>query len=224
MYLEVITEDWGRTQRGSIRSYEEFLRLRQRRLAYANSYRNEMLGPLDLGFRDRIPELRGGNYIPNSSRGLAVLHMLRGILRNRSEDGEQQFRDILADFLETHAGGVASTRGFIAAVERNTGEDWGWFFDQWVYDVGVPAYEWFHTLAVEPDADGLYLLEISMTQRGVPESFRMPVTFGLEHRHEETELLNFVMDRPSKAFTVRLPSRPVKVTFDPNHDLLFVKE
>jgi hypothetical protein len=153
-----------------------------------------------------------------------VIYMLRSILENRFEDDGQRFNAILADFINTHAGKPASTRDFIAAVERNTGEDWGWFFDQWVSSADVPNYNWAHTLAVEPDADGLYLLEIWLQQGGVPEGFRMPVTFGLEYEDAEPELLHLVMDQPSKTFTVQLPTKPVEVIFDPYQDLLFVKE
>lgn len=248
MYLEAVTESWDPRQKGVIGTYDEYLRLKQRRLAYATSHRNQRLGPLDLGFRDIVPELISGppssnsmsisnrgssppppppqrrNLLTNSSKGPAVLHMLRGILMGRSEDGARQFNAILGDFIETHAGGTATTRDFIAAVEQRTGEDWGWFFDQWVFGTDVPSYEWAHTVSPEPDADGQYVLEIRMEQRGVSPDFRMPVTFGLEYGDAEAELLHFEMERPSKTFTVRLPKRPVKVTFDPNHDLLYVKE
>ncbi len=222
MYLEVITEGWGRMQRGSIKSYEEFIRLRQRRLAYANSYRFERLGPLDVSFRDRIPGVISGGY--NKSKGMAVLHMLRGILTGQSEDGELLFNAILADFLKAHAGKTASTRDFIATVERMTGEDWGWFFDQWVYGMDIPTYIWSHEVTQEPAADGLYELKIKMEQRGVSPGFRMPVTFGLEYGNADPEVLHLELDQPAKTFTLRLPNRPVKVTFDPYHDLLYVME
>ncbi len=159
-----------------------------------------------------------------SEKRREVLYMLRGILRNHFEDGDERFNAILADFLNTCAGRPASTRLFIAAVEHNTNEDWDWFFDQWVCGSEVPTYDWGHTLSVNPDADGLYLLEIWMRQDGVPEGFRMPVTFGLEYEDAEPELLHFDMNLPSKTFSVRLPNRPTQVIFDPYQDLLFVKE
>jgi len=215
MYLEAASGDWGLVKRGPIKDYQELLRLRQRQLASATATRFKLLGPLDVGFRERIPGVTPPGY--NRSKGLSVLHMLNGMLGDR-------FEPVLATFLRTHAGGSASTRDFIAMVEQETGEDWGWFFHQWVYNTGVPAYEWTHTLAEAPDADGLYQLDISMTQADVPEGFRMPVTFGLEYGAANEERLTFEMDQPSKTHTVRLPRRPVKVTFDPEHFLLYVKE
>ncbi len=217
LYLEMVTEGWGLRQRGSIPNYDELIRLRQRQWAYASPYHYYRLGPLDVGFRDWIPG------VPSAYYGMSVLHMLRGILMGRSEDGAGLFNAILADFLKAHAGGTASTRDFIATVNRQTGEDWGWFFDQWVYRTGVPTYGWSHSLSEEPDADGLYLLEISMTQQGVAADFRMPVTFGLEYGDAQPELLQFLMDQPSKTFSARLPFKPMKVTFDPDHDLLYTK-
>jgi len=164
------------------------------------------------------------SLLRRSEKRKEVLYMLRAILRNRFADGDERFEAILADFLNTCAGKPASTRDFIAAVERTTGEDWDWFFDQWVCSAEVPNYKWGHTMAVEPDADGHYQLEIWLEQGGVPEGFRMPVTFGLEYEDAEPEVLHFDLDQPSKTFTVRLPRKPAKITFDPHHDLLFVKE
>jgi hypothetical protein len=221
MYLEAVTQYWDIRQRGSIKNYDELVRLRQRRLAYANSYLNRRLGPLDVGFRDIVPELTT-SY--NHSKGMAVLHMLRGILKGRSEDGDRQFKAILADFLKSNLGKTASTAEFIATVERQTSEDWGWFFDQWVYGTEIPTYTWSHGVTPEPAADGLYELTIDMEQRGVSPGFRMPVTFGLEYGDAGPELLHLQMDQPSKTFTARLPFKPKKVTFDPNHELLFVVE
>lgn len=224
LYLEAVTGGWGITRRGAISSYDEFIRLRQRRLAYANAELSQQLGPLDVGFRYSTPELFGRSYLRSSSKGIAVLHMLRGILHNQSEDGDVRFKAILADFLKTHAGGTASTRDFIAAAERVTGEDWDWYFDQWVYLTGIPSYSWSHTLAEAPGADGRWRLEIALEQRGVSEGFRMPVPFGLEYGDGDTEVLPLVLDRPSKTFTLDLERRPASVTFDPNHELLYVRE
>ncbi len=266
------------TTRLGDKTYEQLFRRR-----YDSHRRDHWSGPLELGFRARLPEMIprrvsyfstsfssagfvsaapptrvGSNHtstselnsqafmgavrtnfgdrriqpfpswqrllLRKSEKRREVLYMLRSILENRFEDDGQRFNAILADFINTHAGKPASTRDFIAAVERNTGEDWGWFFDQWVSCADVPNYNWTHTLAVEPDADGLYLLEIWLEQGGVPEDFRMPVTFGLEYEEGDPELLQFVMDQPSKTFTVQLPTKPVEVIFDPYQDLLVVKE
>ncbi len=63
-----------------------------------------------------------------------------------------------------------------------------------------------------------------MEQKRVSPGFRMPVTFGVEYTDKEKELLHFEMDQPTKTFTANLPFKPIKVTFDPNHDLLFFVE
>ncbi len=236
MYLEALTENWDVEQMGPIPDYDRYFQVRQHQLAYATYHHNEMIGPLNLGFRDIVPEVivfgpryssspvayLKRNFLYNSKKGLAVLHMLRGILSNRSETGAQQFNAILADFLKTHAGGTASTRDFIAAVERVTDEDWDWFFDQWVYSSGVPIYTWAHSRAVEPDASDLYLLEIQMQQDGVSPDFRMPVTFWLEFEDADPQILSAEMDQQSKTFTVLLPTKPVEVIFDPYQELLYV--
>ncbi len=221
MYLDMITENWNRRQRGPIKNYDEFLRLRQRRLAYAYTYQFTRLGPLDVGFRAIVPEFMTSR---RSSKGMTVLHMLRGILMGQSEDGARQFNAILAEFLKSNLGKTVSTTEFIATVERQTGEDWGWFFQQWVYGTEIPTYTWSHEVTAEPAADGMYVLEIRMEQKRVSPNFRMPVTFGLEYKDADPELLHFQMDQPSKTFTARLPFKPLKVTFDPHYELYYFVE
>lgn len=245
--------------------------------------RNHWLGPLDVGFRDRLPEMimrrsyhfaatfssagfdshlplettgigpgstaaRGSqaslttvrtnlgdcrfkptpawqrHLLQNRTRRQEVLYMLRDILRTRYDDGDERFAAILADFLKTCAGRPASTRLFIAAVEHNTGEDWDWYFDQWVYGTAVPTYNWGYGVFAEPDDDGRYRLDITMTQSAVPDDFRMPVTFGLEYEDADPEVLHIFMDQPSKTFSVELERKPTSVTFDPYQQLLYVKE
>jgi len=281
MYMEA-TAEWNPKKKAFTRLGDKsWEKLFQRR--YDSHRRDHWTGPLELGFRAKLPEMirrriyrfsmsfsssgfdssapldrvdsnltstavRGSQasmatvrtnlgdcrFTPlppwqrflllKSEKRREVLYMLRAILRNRFADGDERFNAILADFLNTCAGKPASTRLFIAAVEHNTNEDWDWFFDQWVGRSEVPTYDWAHTLSVEPEEDGKYRLEVWLQQSGVPEGFRMPVTFALEYEEADPELLHFEMDQPSKTFTVRLPNRPAQVIFDPYQDLLYVKE
>ncbi|MEP7376405.1 MAG: M1 family aminopeptidase [Chitinophagaceae bacterium] len=73
------------------------------------------------------------NY-PNS-RGSLVLHMLRKQL------GEENWRKAIRQYVHSNAGKTVTTDDLLKAVETATGKKMGWFFEQWVYKMGHPAFE-----------------------------------------------------------------------------------
>ncbi len=97
-----------------------------------------------------------------------VLHMLRHVT------GDDAFFASLARWRQRWAGASATTEDFRAAAESVTGRDLGWFFAEWVYGIGAPAYEvgWRPVSAAGRD----YLeLEVTQTQRSDFPTFAMPV-------------------------------------------------
>ena len=73
----------------------------------------------------------------------------------------------------------ASTADFRRVVERHTGADMGWFFDQWVYGTALPTYRVAYR--TEPMEDGQFRVRLQVQQEGVPDRFLMyvPVTLDL---------------------------------------------
>ncbi len=65
-------------------------------------------------------------------RGALTLNALR------AEVGDDTFFNILREYYQRHAQGVASTDDFIAAAERVSGRDLGEFFDAWLYREEMP--------------------------------------------------------------------------------------
>ncbi|MBN1510809.1 MAG: hypothetical protein JXB13_02250 [Phycisphaerae bacterium] len=74
------------------------------------------------------------------NKGAWVLHMLRHVV------GDAAFFDALAVYRAAHEGRSANTEDFRAAVESVHGQDLDWFFQEWIYDPGVPYYRygWRH--------------------------------------------------------------------------------
>ena len=72
------------------------------------------------------------------NKGAWVLRMLRG------EIGDEAFFDTLRTYHERFKNSVASTADFQAVAEEVSGQDLGWFFDQWVYGQRIPnlAVNW----------------------------------------------------------------------------------
>jgi aminopeptidase N len=84
----------------------------------------------------RVPEddlfslLNSNSY----NKGGQVLHMLRGLL------GDESFFRAVREYYQSHVNGTAQTRDLQAVFERVSGQELGWFFDQWIYRPGYPIF------------------------------------------------------------------------------------
>lgn len=104
-------------------------------------------------------------------KGALVLEMLRGLL------GADAFDQALRAYGQAHAHGAVGTADLVAAVEESTGQDWSWYFDQWVYQADDPVLEvGLHQRAV---AGGV---QVDLHARQVNEAgtWRLPLQWRLE--------------------------------------------
>ncbi|MCC6659308.1 MAG: hypothetical protein IT437_00320 [Phycisphaerales bacterium] len=69
-------------------------------------------------------------------KGAWVLHQLRHIV------GDQAFFDILAQYRAQYEGSAATTDDFAAVASAVAGQDLSWFFQEWVYGIGAPTYQY----------------------------------------------------------------------------------
>jgi len=100
-----------------------------------------------------------------------VLHMLRGVV------GTENFFDILASYRQRYAGLTATTSDFEEVASEVWGSDLGWFFDEWVYGGGAPAYVLGRR---EHEIGGRRYLELSLSQTQSEDAFTMPVEIATE--------------------------------------------
>jgi aminopeptidase N len=82
---------------------------------------------------DNFSRIFSSNY--SYRKGAWVVHQLRHVV------GDQVFFDILAAYRAAYAYDSAITEEFRAVAESVYGDDLSWFFDEWIYDIGAPAYE-----------------------------------------------------------------------------------
>ncbi len=97
-------------------------------------------------------------------KGAWVLHLARHYVAD-----DDLFFAALRTFQETHRGGLASTDDLRHAFEQVTEQEWGRFFDEWVYGTGSPRLEGH--VAVHQDRLQVEVInEVSATR-----SFRVPL-------------------------------------------------
>jgi aminopeptidase N len=96
-----------------------------------------------------------------------------------------------------------------------------WFFNEWVYDTGIPAY----TLKTEVRAlaSGQYIIQGTIMQSDVPEDFEMPVrVVALYVRDKQTALGQVVVGAGGARFKFIAPRKPMRVAIDDENLLAVV--
>ena len=166
--------------------YARIWRTQQKSLQEKNQFgfRPIDIGPLTMGFR--VNSSRTGDLYSTLiyDKGSFVLHMLRMMMWDR-KTGDQNFKEMMRDFVSTYSNRPASTEDFKAMVEKHItpamnvegNGKMDWFFDEWVYGTELPKYDF--TYNVSNDSSG-EVLNFKLTQSNVSPGFRMLVPLYAE--------------------------------------------
>ncbi|HVZ18573.1 MAG TPA: M1 family aminopeptidase, partial [Terriglobales bacterium] len=151
----------------------------------AMGFRGIDAGPLTLGYR--LATTKTGN-IPRSliyPKGAFVLHMVRMMMWN-PQNGDQNFREFMQDFVKTYYNRSASTEDFKEVLEKHMqpnmdlegNHKMDWFFNEYVFGTAFPSYKFDYSF--EPIQGGM-TMKFKITQSNVDDNFRMllPVYFEL---------------------------------------------
>jgi aminopeptidase N len=156
--------------------------------------------------KDLFKLLNRNNY----QKGAWVLHMLRRVV------GDEKFFAGVADYYRTYRDSNALTEDFRRVMERHAGRPLDWFFRQWIYEPGFPAYD----AAWSWDEPSKRLrLRVKQTQAGAP--FRAPLDVEFRDggaaaaRRETVEVSG-----REQTFDFKLERRPAAVALDPDEWVL----
>lgn len=146
-------------------------------------------------------------------KGAWVLHQLRHVA------GETTFFQILADYRALYEGSAATTDDFAAVASATYGQDLTWFFDQWVYQIGAPAYRYGWD-SVNVEGQEYLHVKIEQTQTAsYPNVFTMPVdlvaTIG-----GSPQTLTVWNDARSQRFVLPVSATTSSVQIDPQQWIL----
>jgi aminopeptidase N len=146
---------------------------------------------------------------PNTTyhKGGAVVHTLR------EQVGNEAFWKGINAYLNRHKFGSVETTDLRRAMEEASGQDLGWFFDQWVYGTGAPRLTVRQTYS--PRARTL-TLAVTQTQRAdalTPAAFRLPLTVSVATANGSTDHQIDVTKRV-QTFTLPVAQRPRSVEID----------
>jgi aminopeptidase N len=185
---------------------------------YLDDY--ELYLAVDARRRMPLASMGSNNIYP---KGSLVLRMLERTL------GPIQFQAVVNRYLTRHGFGSAASEDLRRAVTDATGEDLGWFFDQWVYQAGHPE---FSVEARWDSAAGALTLEVKQTQVDtlkadstglrftVPAVFRGRVAVRVGTPRGDV-VRNVLIDRRNQTITVPgLAAEPSMVVLDDGNRML----
>ncbi len=140
-------------------------------------------------------------------KGSWTLHMLRGVI------GSEAFQRGIRAYYARHFNGSATTADFRRAMEEASGQELGWFFEQWLYKPGTLKVNGTWTY----DATARQV-RISLDQMQTDGSlFTMPVQVGMYSKGQPAPAMERVqMSAKSNVFTINAPTEPEDVRLDPN--------
>jgi hypothetical protein len=197
----------------------------------AEGFRAIDVGPATMGYR--ASNSRTGYDITGRliyPKGAYILHMIRMMMWD-SVTGDQNFRNLMRDFVQTFSGKAATTEDFKAVVEKHMTPDMDldgnhrmdWFFNEYVYGTALPAYKL--DTAFDKDSNGDVLLSVRLTQAGVGARFKMAVPLYLELADGRTIFIGRAQLTGNTTLEQKFPIRglktlPKRLVVNYNYDVL----
>ncbi len=169
---------------------------------YRSSFAGPVYNPLDL-FGTTVYD-----------KGAWVNHMSRWVL------GDSAFFLAWRDWYATHKDGVGNTAQYQATLEARHGSSLQWFFDQWVYGVNSPNYDYGFAVANRGSGNFRTTLRIRQIQTDAG-LFRMPlqVTLVLPSGNQRRTVTNDQLDQD---FFFDTTQAPTDLLFDEDNWVLKV--
>jgi hypothetical protein len=148
-------------------------------------------------------------------KGAWVIHMLRGVM------GETKFAQFLnAYFNSEYRFKWLTSVEFQTLAETAAGEDLDWFFQEWLFGVKRPSYNWAYY--TEPASGGGFdtWIWVQQVQTTNPQVFRMPIDFAFDYSGYPTDTITLVGDARRNILKAHTTHQPINVSFDANRWIL----
>jgi aminopeptidase N len=177
--------------------------------AYLREAKTRYIRPIVSDRYDQPGDMFDSHTYP---KGALVLHMLRTLV------GDDQFFRVLSHFLHQHAFDAVDTNDFIRSVKTVTGQNFDWFFDQWLYKPGHPV---FNVRSAWDPARRVVTLTVAQVQdftRGIPV-FRVPVSIAVVTAGGKVARTVWIREK-EETFEFPAETKPLLVRFDQGNALI----
>lgn len=178
--------------------------MRRNRDSYLNFAQKKLTPILDTTVTNYFDLLNANNY----PKAAWVLHTLRHHI------GTENFWQGIREYYKTHRDGNALTDDFRRIVERVSGEELGWFFNQWLRQPGHPEIkmEW-RWLPKEKS------VELALRQIQAGTFFRLPLEIEIISAGEKARHTVWMEETEAR---LKLPhgKKPERIVLDPEEKIL----
>lgn len=174
-----------------------------------------------LKYQDTAPIINGLDLEAGSpryqsivgSKGAWVLYMLGQLI------GPEKLDDLLSQFYDKYAGNTASIPDFVKLIGEATGDNYAWFFIQWIESVGVPEFQVDYTIFRL--REGGYKIRGQVKQD--IELFRMPLDILIETKGQPEEK-HIMVNGKTTSFQFETETLPLRFEADPKGKILMDSE
>lgn len=143
------------------------------------------------------------------NKGGSILHMLRNYL------GDDAFFAGLNDYLKTNEYGTGEAQQLRLSLEKVSGKDLNWFFNQWYYGSGHPKIS--YTTSFEPVKK---MATITINQNQIGENFQFPLAIDVYENGKPTRKNVWVAAKEKNDFTFQVSKNPDFVNINADGVLL----
>ncbi|HKI46119.1 MAG TPA: M1 family aminopeptidase, partial [Balneolales bacterium] len=171
----------------------------------------EQQAALDAARKGTLPllSLKAG-YERIYKKGSAILGMLSWIY------GKQSFKRVINYYLTQHPYGLVDTQDFYRAFQHVLGISPKWFFDEWIYQGGLPYY---HVTWNDSTNSNLTVVHVRQSTVDTAEShlFRMPVDLEVHYHDGNYDSVKTWIQNASTDITIpKISGKRVSyILFDP---------
>jgi aminopeptidase N len=142
-------------------------------------------------------------------KGALVLHALRYTV------GDTTFHRLMRAFADQYRWGRATISDFQQVAERVSGQQLGWFFDEWLGRKGLPR--WTYSFRSGTGLDGKPVAVVSVRQDGQP--YRTPLDISLESQND-VSTHRVMLDQPTQEFRIPIHGSLSAAGLDPDDWIL----
>ncbi len=152
-------------------------------------------------------------------KGAWVQHMLRWVVGDTAWEQPGTFFEGMRAYGDSFRYGTPSTDDYCRVMERHTGLELEWFFDEWIYQAGFPRY--FMDWSSEPVGDSFRVITTLAQDNGAqaPGFFRTPLPVMFSCLYVDT-LVAIRPEANPQVDTFMLGSCPEELTVDPDNWVL----
>lgn len=143
------------------------------------------------------------------NKGGAILHMLRNYV------GDDAFFAGLTDYLKTNEFGTGEAHQLRLSLEKISGKDLNWFFNQWYFGNGNPKIS--YTTSFEPVKKEV---TITLSQNQIGQNFQFPLAIDIFENGKPTRKNVWVSAKEKNDFTFQVSKNPDLVNLNSDGVLL----